>query len=76
MKSLNAILVLGALGALTMLASPALAQKPYHHHRSQQHITSGAVDPSGRGIYNMARPPLVDNSAGYDRTTPFSGGGF
>jgi hypothetical protein len=68
MKSLNAKLAVSALSILTILASPAFAQKA-HPHSSQQHATNGRglydvvplVDPSGRGIYNMV--PAPDNPA-------------
>jgi hypothetical protein len=40
-----------------MFASPAFAQKLHHRDRSQQPVTSGAADQSGRGIYNMVATP-------------------
>lgn len=54
MKLLNAKLAVSALSILTILASPAFAQKA-HRHSSQQHATD-AVDPNGRGLYNVVPP--------------------
>jgi hypothetical protein len=56
MKSLNAKLVLSALGIVAMLTSPAFAQKP-HRDPSQQQHTSDPVLESGGGIYDMVPNP-------------------
>lgn len=64
MRSLNAKLAVSALSILTILASPAFAQKA-HRHSSQQHATD-PVDPNGRGLYNVV-PPIDPSGRGiYD----------
>ena len=59
MRSLNTKLVLSAFGILTMVASPAFAQEPHHHHRHAS-LTSVPVGQSGRAVYNMVINPLDD----------------
>ena len=56
MRSLNTKLVFTALGILTMVASPAFAQEPRHHHRNAS-LRSVPVGQSGRAIYNMVITP-------------------
>ena len=54
MTSLNAKLEISALGIITMLASPAFAQRVHRHAPPQHATTPDPIDPNGRGIYNMA----------------------
>jgi len=57
MRSLNTKLVLSAVGILTMVASPALAQELHHHHHRHASLTSVPVGQSGRSVYNMVINP-------------------
>ena len=63
MRSLNTKRVLSALGFLTILASPALAQVPHHHRHHASLQQSDPVGPSERGIYNMMVTPNPDDPA-------------
>ena len=59
MRSLNAKLVLSAVGILTMVTSPTLAQELHHqrHHQRHASLTSVPVGQSGRAVYNMVITP-------------------
>jgi hypothetical protein len=63
MRSLNTKLLLTALGILTMFASSAFAQEPYHHGKSGRAVYDMAITPGqGDNIYNMVFDSL-DNPA-------------
>jgi hypothetical protein len=61
MRSLNTKLLLTAVGILTMVASPAFAQKPHHHGQSGRAVYNMEIAPDP-SLYNMVFDP-VDNPA-------------
>jgi len=61
MRSLDTTLLLTAVGILTMVASPAFAQKPHHHGQSGRAVYNMVIAPDA-SLYNMAFDPL-DNPA-------------